>query len=626
MELNEMQKNYLQNMVMIKLQSGGVEPQNLPEVVFAESGSYTDGKKIIISAKAETEEELLSYAFNRCYHEAEHILSTPSKTYQWSIKRLSDLLALEIAKNCGEELLDTSDGVKAAHSSYLSSEQGEKIAHSFLNAIEDGRIERIAAGKSKKFATVRNYWRAKELVEYKNPPKEALAAYFNEILTYATCGVNSLAYNSLPEEIRKAVEDTLPNVSRATHGNCKTAVDELFKMVPTIAGFCVRNQQCPPNMQPNPNDKGDYGNRNENGPEEAKPGENADDGLKEMMAGGTGNSDKETQSGNSQSDASGSDAGEDATENLKNLLSSLKEQMENEMQKTASELNPMKKLGKSVPNNDKPMSLKDMKFFDNKVGNCGFIEKKSELKPKTARTDLLLRGNVLRQKSEKFFEKMEMPDLDHLKSGTPDSKDLWKLVVGQPDFYKKKAEDAESNTAIYFLVDNSGSMSSGDKFSRAWSAMTLLEVAYAHLLPIKITAFDEIGKIQHVVVKGWEERYAGGQTKSQAFLDKRDIGSGNYDGYSIRIAANELLQRPENQKILFILSDGLPAYRNGEADTQKAAEEVASKGISVIPIFFGSNYDEADFRKIYGERAIVTSPNGIENAVIDKMKMFLKKM
>lgn len=93
--------------------------------------------------------------------------------------------------------------------------------------------------------------------------------------------------------------------------------------------------------------------------------------------------------------------------------------------------------------------------------------------------------------------------------------------------------------------------------------------------------------------------------------------SSNRDGLAIRAAADGLLQRPEENKILIVLSDGRPndvvlnrpnvknpAVYTGEYAVKDTAAEVRrlrSQGISVLGVFAGEEQDLMAERRIFGK-------------------------
>lgn len=93
--------------------------------------------------------------------------------------------------------------------------------------------------------------------------------------------------------------------------------------------------------------------------------------------------------------------------------------------------------------------------------------------------------------------------------------------------------------------------------------------------------------------------------------------SNNRDGLALRAAADGLLARPEENKVLIVLSDGRPndlvvnrpnaknpAVYTGDYAVKDTASEVRrlrSQGISVLGVFAGEEQDLQAERKIFGK-------------------------
>ena len=93
--------------------------------------------------------------------------------------------------------------------------------------------------------------------------------------------------------------------------------------------------------------------------------------------------------------------------------------------------------------------------------------------------------------------------------------------------------------------------------------------------------------------------------------------SNNRDGLAVRAAAYGLLQRPEENKILIVLSDGRPNdivvnrpnSRNprpyfgdyGVKDTAFEVRRLRNAGVSVLGVFAGEEQDLQAERKIFGK-------------------------
>ena len=150
-------------------------------------------------------------------------------------------------------------------------------------------------------------------------------------------------------------------------------------------------------------------------------------------------------------------------------------------------------------------------------------------------------------------------------------------------------------------------------------------------MPVKITAYDSYGTnhVSHEVIKGFDEKM--NNSCSYNFFLSGRTGGGNKDGFSIRIAAKELLERPEKEKLLVVASDGTPSsytdYIGGMADVRDAVADARNKGIKVIGIFFADDYSNAkeaeEFRSMYQFDCVCTVPEMIESELTKVMTRFM---
>ena len=246
--------------------------------------------------------------------------------------------------------------------------------------------------------------------------------------------------------------------------------------------------------------------------------------------------------------------------------------------------------------------------------------------PSNERMPFELKGqaNVLKRKVEKIFHNMQKPILRGRRTGQLDATMAYKLAMNQMDCFMKKGEVSEFDGCAYFLADNSGSMR-GNRQENCCKALAKIEHAFQDVMPLKIVAFnaDDCCSVRHQVLKNWSEKVS--SNGSYNFLTHCYANGGNKDGYSIRVATEELLHRPERKKILIVLSDGLPsAYEknDGEKDVNDAVRKARKAGISVISIFFGDDSERSAFVKMYEKNCIITEPEGIDAELVRLMKRF----
>lgn len=164
----------------------------------------------------------------------------------------------------------------------------------------------------------------------------------------------------------------------------------------------------------------------------------------------------------------------------------------------------------------------------------------------------------------------------------------------------------KGDMCVLFLVDESGSMASKNKSGCAMQCVICLAEVLARLhIPTKVIGFTaDIGSydVVHNHYMHWLNTY-----EERLNLTSITHRSNNFDGYSIRYATEMLKKRPEQHKILIVLSDGQPAARyykgnNGIIDTTDAIK-CANKKVDVIGVGIG-NADEKVWRAMYGSSFI----------------------
>lgn len=208
---------------------------------------------------------------------------------------------------------------------------------------------------------------------------------------------------------------------------------------------------------------------------------------------------------------------------------------------------------------------------------------------------------------------------EHLLMGRLSKKRLLPFGVENESriFYKKDTESQEIDAAFTLLIDCSASMV--DKMEETKKAAILFHEVLKEL------------KISHSVTGFWEDGFDA-TDKYQPNYDHRVIpfeqslkpGAGpeimqlepredNRDGFSIRIAAEELMARQEKHKFLLVFTDGEPsAYNyqdNGIVDTNVAVNTARKQGIDVIGIFLSDQsigeYEYRLMENIYGKHHLL---------------------
>lgn len=291
-----------------------------------------------------------------------------------------------------------------------------------------------------------------------------------------------------------------------------------------------------------------------------------------------------------------------------------------------------KKLENFKNQSPKPMDMSGInaKYDD----NIQFNEVERVYKPNIPLPVMLeKKGSSLRRKIEEVLKNKQQPDRRGMRSGTIDGTRLCKLIESETTIFKKRGEKNKPDVAGFLLLDNSGSMGNDIGSTRyyACNALSVIEEGFKPFMPLKIAAFDAYGSdfVSHEVVKEFDEVAACNFTHN--FYKQGRSGYGNKDGYSIRVATQQLLERPEKEKILIIASDGLPTdYRWGESgteDVKSAVAEARAKGIKVIGMYMYSYADDSTFQayhNMYAPDYLMCTMDEIEGELTRVMKRLFK--
>jgi len=199
------------------------------------------------------------------------------------------------------------------------------------------------------------------------------------------------------------------------------------------------------------------------------------------------------------------------------------------------------------------------------------------------------------------------------------SKKLLPLVLDENPrvFYKKNEESKEFDAAFTLLVDCSASMH--NKMDETKKGIILFhEVLKSLKIPHSIIGFwEDANEVKenyqpnyfHIVHSFADSLYGNHGPK----IMQLDAEEDNRDGFSIRVASEELEARTEKHKFLLVFTDGEPAAsdysQNGIIDTHLAVSETRKKGMDVIGMFLADGEvqekDEIMMKNIYGKEHIL---------------------
>ena len=172
-------------------------------------------------------------------------------------------------------------------------------------------------------------------------------------------------------------------------------------------------------------------------------------------------------------------------------------------------------------------------------------------------------------------------------------------------FYKNNLP-SKIELAVGLLVDESGSMYCGDRATYARAAALIL-YDFCDSLGVPVTVYGH--STSYPTGKSVVELYSYAEFDSIDNLDRYRImdiqaRDSNRDGAALRFVAEKLLKRPEQAKLLILVSDGQPAdygYSGSaaEEDLRGIKQEYTRKGITFVAAAIGD--DKPSIERIYGD-------------------------
>lgn len=169
-------------------------------------------------------------------------------------------------------------------------------------------------------------------------------------------------------------------------------------------------------------------------------------------------------------------------------------------------------------------------------------------------------------------------------------------------FYKNALPNEIPEMAVGLLLDESGSMCSCDRctYARA-SAIILYDFCQSLRIPVIVYGHSTGGS--DVELYSYAEFEGIDQNDKYRMMDISARGS-NRDGAALRFVAEQLVKRPEEVKILILVSDGQPAASGyygsaAEEDLRGIQQEYRRKGILLVAAAIGD--DKQNIERIYGD-------------------------
>ena len=205
------------------------------------------------------------------------------------------------------------------------------------------------------------------------------------------------------------------------------------------------------------------------------------------------------------------------------------------------------------------------------------------------------------------------------RSGQLNMAKLWKQRTGNYRLFQRAVSGGSRVPAFSLLVDESASMKGQGKDRTATKAAILLGETLDLLgVPLEIIGFTtaeyearaalklgltpayehratRCSRLEHRIYKRFDEPYGSVRSRLAGIEPRRN----NWDEESLLFAYARLGARPENRKVLLVLSDGQP---NGDAGHLiQTVKQVERRGCKVIAIGIGADF----VKQIYTDHIVV---------------------
>lgn len=169
-------------------------------------------------------------------------------------------------------------------------------------------------------------------------------------------------------------------------------------------------------------------------------------------------------------------------------------------------------------------------------------------------------------------------------------------------FYRNTLPNEIPQIAVGLLLDESGSMCACDRCTYARAAAIIL-YDFCHSLQIPVMVYGHSTGENDVELYSYAEFESIDQNDKYRMVDISARGS-NRDGAALRFVAEQLTRRPEEIKLLILVSDGEPAASGyygsaAEEDLRGIKQEYRRKGILFVAAAIGD--DKLNIERIYGD-------------------------
>jgi len=312
---------------------------------------------------------------------------------------------------------------------------------------------------------------------------------------------------------------------------------------------------------------------------------------------------------------------EEINKTIKKISDELNTEIDEDFHK--AEKDEKKKKEENKNKSDFKLTKEEIQKISKKNGGYGFIEYPNDfILEYNLPNEIKVPAKAFRREVEKIFKNKSSININGQNKGILNPDDLYKVGLKNYNLFTIEGRKSRSDYVVYILRDGSGSMRGEKEIASAY-ALAIIEEGLKGIVPFKTVTFSAgSSNIMHYIIKNWEDKSS--RNYAYNFLKHYRAGGCNEDDFSIRIAAKELLKRPEKDKILIVLSDGLPS---STINTKEAIAESRKEKIYLVGIMFGNeNFRKNNYslyKKMYQKNIIATSPKNIPNKLTKILKEIL---
>ena len=281
---------------------------------------------------------------------------------------------------------------------------------------------------------------------------------------------------------------------------------------------------------------------------------------------------------------------------------------------------------------------KDIRYPVADLTNPRTLDRGKELLARIEDETRTLYGPVKRTLDARLRSRALSYRVGDLTEGELDRATLYRLPMdlGDSIFSQEVSAQSLKNTCVGLLYDSSGSMYDKIPMLKR-TLMVFAEPLHMMRVPFMAIGFTGHNLPETMMPPTYEERKIYGRWRGflktpvlkefheswpavKARLPYVVQDGYNYDGESVRLAAQELMLRPEKRKVLFVLSDGAPGESGGEAVYSKhlkqITEEIEARGLVDI---VGIGIQDASVRQFYKRNFVVNNLNDLPTMVLSEL-------